>query len=591
MVDGGGGGELSYPMDNTMHHPRRKTVAVFGAGIAGLSAAHELAEQGFSVTVYEQLMEPGGVARSSLSDTGIPSEYSWRGYGPWYHNVFNLMRRIPTAVDDKSEKPQTVYDSLSRPVNFVFTGSQASFLAPLSWRDRCVIAYEMAKNATASARRRAEYATINAAAHLKPWMSTRGWAHFVSMFGPWIGIDPQRASLHHIMSFLVKNVFPGSFAPYRFSDESGEWNMGALSGWAVLKEPTNDGWFGPWVSHLERAYDVKFQFGASMQRICRDMGGRGGGGAATVGAVEVIHRGHQYTGLSENVVADHYVVAISPFALQSVAERSGMQRSVEGLGKLLQDGPHTQVSFRIAFSRAVWWPGQRTAVILSDSEFNITMYRQDELWDGGVSDYGIASLWSGTACVAYKRGSLFDKPLVALTKYEFEQEILHQLSKDRGFDAMLTKANNGRNFDAIAQNMVQFEVWDGWTFRPDAAGGDDDDHGRTVTASEPKYVDSTNTRAHQPSAVTGMANLWLAGAHTLTTADLWSMEGAAESGRRAASLICEKCPREIRQDTGVIRPLLQAVDTALYTGGLPNVLLMMIVFLFALIASTSSPLL
>src|SRR5882757_6889507 len=31
----------------------RPTVAVLGAGVAGLTAAHELAERGFDVTVYE----------------------------------------------------------------------------------------------------------------------------------------------------------------------------------------------------------------------------------------------------------------------------------------------------------------------------------------------------------------------------------------------------------------------------------------------------------------------------------------------------------------------------------------------------------
>ena len=40
------------------------TVAILGGGVAGLSAAHELAERGFAVTVYESSARFGGKARS-----------------------------------------------------------------------------------------------------------------------------------------------------------------------------------------------------------------------------------------------------------------------------------------------------------------------------------------------------------------------------------------------------------------------------------------------------------------------------------------------------------------------------------------------
>ena len=47
------------------------TVAVLGGGVAGLSAAHELIERGFAVTVYESTARFGGKARSyAVPDRG-----------------------------------------------------------------------------------------------------------------------------------------------------------------------------------------------------------------------------------------------------------------------------------------------------------------------------------------------------------------------------------------------------------------------------------------------------------------------------------------------------------------------------------------
>ena len=47
----------------TRRPARRPTVAVLGGGMAGLTVAHELAERGFAVTVYER-NALGGKARS-----------------------------------------------------------------------------------------------------------------------------------------------------------------------------------------------------------------------------------------------------------------------------------------------------------------------------------------------------------------------------------------------------------------------------------------------------------------------------------------------------------------------------------------------
>ena len=60
-----------------------KTVVVLGGGVGGLSAAHELAERGFRVRVFERKALFGGKARSleaPNTGTGGPQKPAWRAW-------------------------------------------------------------------------------------------------------------------------------------------------------------------------------------------------------------------------------------------------------------------------------------------------------------------------------------------------------------------------------------------------------------------------------------------------------------------------------------------------------------------------------
>src|SRR3954452_2343315 len=79
----------------------RRSVAVLGGGVAGLTVAHELAERGFDVTVYERRAF-GGKARSfgvphsaSGGRRALPGEHGARFIPGCYANLPDTMRRIP----------------------------------------------------------------------------------------------------------------------------------------------------------------------------------------------------------------------------------------------------------------------------------------------------------------------------------------------------------------------------------------------------------------------------------------------------------------------------------------------------------------
>src|SRR3954468_13905874 len=78
--------------------------AILGGGVAGLTAAHELAERGFEVVVLESRDIPGGKARSLPvpgSATGgradPPAEHRLRFFPGFYQHSPDTMRRIPAG--------------------------------------------------------------------------------------------------------------------------------------------------------------------------------------------------------------------------------------------------------------------------------------------------------------------------------------------------------------------------------------------------------------------------------------------------------------------------------------------------------------
>ncbi|MEP7123924.1 MAG: FAD-binding protein [Byssovorax sp.] len=142
------------------------TVTIFGSGIAGMTAAHELAERGFKVLLVESAapvnaqeeFQPGGLARTHWAEastlkrtrsgepapvytlpaghaiipaTAFPGEHGYRLFPSFYRHVFDTMKRTPIVASKATHGIfPTAFDQLQPTFQQVFA-RRASFV-PLS---------------------------------------------------------------------------------------------------------------------------------------------------------------------------------------------------------------------------------------------------------------------------------------------------------------------------------------------------------------------------------------------------------------------------------------------------------------------------
>ncbi|MFE7212261.1 FAD-dependent oxidoreductase [Streptomyces sp. NPDC057611] len=554
-----------------------KHVAVLGGGVSGLSAAHELAERGYSVTVYEYYDVLGGKARSmNVPGTGtggrrpLPGEHGFRFFPGFYRNLPDSMRRIPfpgnaNGVHDNLRggtealfAREAGRPDLHFPLRRVTTPPGPGDITPSWIRDQILSVLDLGSRLPAN---EAAYFADRVLVHLTSCDARREDQWEKTSWWDFIRAERMSEEYRTLLGIGQTRNLVATRAQVASTRTVGRVIIEALLLWGllgrgmdgdadidrVLNAPTSEAWIDPWSAHL-RSLGVRFVLGTQVQEVLFE-GGRVTG--VRVSAPD---------GSSERTItADHYVCAM-PVEHARRTWGTALRAADPQLARC--DALQTDWMTGVQFYLRTPTPVVHGHINCLDSPWSVTGIGQAQFWDvrNFSQDYGdgrahdclsvIVSEWD-------KPGILYGKKARDCTREEIVEECWAQLK-----DAL----NDSRKTTLTDTDRV------GWFMDPAVTGlGGPDPHNR-----EPLLIHPTGTLYNRPSARTAVPNFFLAGDYVRTDVDLATMEGANESARRAVNALldqdgsnAERCriwelyrPQELEP--------LKRIDKIRYGLGLPN---------------------
>ncbi|MGC9538890.1 hydroxysqualene dehydroxylase [Streptomyces sp. UG1] len=540
-----------------------RRVAVLGGGIGGLTAAHELAERGFEVTVYER-KELGGKARSiPVSGTGgggrsdLPGEHGFRFFPGFYQNIPETMSRIPFPGNSRGTadnlvagerilacwngKPYYLPTSATAPENFTPHALRDYFrtilqgLQNVPAQDIALFASKVVAFLASGPKRR-----------MGQWENT-GYADFV-------GMDKMSPAGREILVDLFTSTLVAAKPEKANARTMGLMAEGWLNatfqrgGYAnpdqLLNGPTNEVFIDPWVRYL-KGLGVTFNVGWTVTGLTLN------GGTIT----EASATGP--TGSPATIQADWYVLAVPveravPLLGTQILIADPQLRKLRSLETDWMNGVMIYTTKPVPIAKGhVAYVGQPWAV---------TSISQAQFWKADFA----ARYGDGTAvdCLSVDvsnwdaPGILYGKTARECSRQQIVNEVLAQIR------AALPDADR----------VLPDSIIHSWFVDPAITGEGTPD----VANDEPLLVNTPKSWSYRPEAKTAIPNLFLAADYVRSHINLATMEGANEAGRSAANGIltasgssAEKATIKKLYEPPEMRPFW-AKDDIDYVLGLPN---------------------
>ena len=541
----------------------RHSVAILGGGVGGLSAAHELAERGFSVSVYERQATFGGKARSmSVPGTGLggrkdlPGEHGFRFFPGFYQHITDTMRRIPFGDHGRNCADNLVQASrilLARAgkLDPIWVARSPETLddfrtAFLALFDNLDIPHHeivhfvtrlLAIATSCDERHLAEFEPLPFWKFIGASTRSDNYRRYLAqgMTRSLVAMRAEDSSTRTVGRILLQ-LFYGILVPGGVFDR-------------LLTGPTNDVWIDPWRRHLTEHLGVVLEPNAALRSL--NLAGD------RLRSVTIVRDGQPV-----EVAADFYVAAVPLEVMRDFVtpEIARAAPSLSRLGEL-----RTEWMNGIQFYLETDRPLADGHTIFLDSNWALTAISQRRFWrDYDLSQYGngrVGGILSVDISNWTAPGNFNGKPaMAAASRDEIKDEVWAQLKA----------ALNGSGRPVIEDgNLVD------WFLDPDIQLPNPG----TVTNAEPLLINHAGSLALRPEAHTEIGNLLLAADYVRTYTDLATMEAANEAARRATNVILAQsgvdAPPCGLWEFDIPKPMRQAqvLDRIRFRMGLPNLLL------------------
>lgn len=509
-----------------------KKVIILGGGVAGMSAAQELAERGFQVEVFERRDIPGGKARSlpvpeeSLGRSAfgrgraqkpcLPGEHGFRFFPGFYRHVVDTMGRIPfgdrSVADNLVDTTQIQLARVGRPsvnlparfplapdelrtaVYFVLgllggeldiDMSETAFLATKVWQIF----------SSCEERRMTEYESVSWWDFIEAEQRSPAYQ---SVFGQAITRSLVAAKARRASTKTIGDIFTQMLLYIIHPGETAD---------RLLNGPTNDVWIEPWLTHL-RSMGVVYNMDAEVLAI------NASGGRITSATIA---RG----GRTFEVRGDYYLAAL-PVERMAELVNPALAAADPALAALPALSQNVEWMNGIQFYLTKDVPLTHGHTIFMGSPWALTSVSQAQFWP----DYDLPSHGDGRVrgilsvdISNWTTPGLNGKRANECTREEIAREVWNQIKQ---------------SINVGGVTLLEDEHLHFWFLDPDIQDTDPSTPGNE-TNTEPLLVNYTDTWRLRPEAVTRIPNLFLASDYVRTHTDLATMEGANEAARRATN--------------------------------------------------------